>query len=67
MPQIAGASCHTHQTTSYKATLREVSEKETLAVLWYSQGNTIVPLPTTLQMCGHMRDTFHMTRRSWCG
>ena len=39
MPQTAGASCHTHQTTSYKAILREVSEKETLAVLWHSQGN----------------------------
>ena len=39
IPQTAGASCHTHQTTSYKVTLREVSQKETLAVLWHSQGN----------------------------
>ena len=51
---IVGASCHPHQTTSYKVIVREVSEKETLAVLWHSKGNTIVPLPTILQMRGHI-------------
>ena len=39
LSQTAGASCHPHQTTSYKATLRKVSQTETLAVLWDSQGN----------------------------
>ena len=39
LSQTAGASCHPHQTTSYRATLREVSQEETLAVLWHSQGN----------------------------
>ena len=40
MPQIAGASCHPHQTTTYKVTLRgEATQKATLAVLWHSQGS----------------------------
>ena len=38
LSQTAGASCHPHQTTSYKATLREV--RETLAMLWHSTCST---------------------------